>query len=105
MTQEETRRLNLIKPSSEQARRNGRKGGLMRAANERKLRPFKTMAQDLSDAERQAIFDTVVEAAMQGSLPHFEMILKLLGEHPTQEPQNKTEPIEILIRGDDSFTD
>ena len=105
MTQAETRQLNLKVPSSEQARRNGRKGGLKRAENERKLRPFKTMAQDLSDEERQAIFDTVVEAAMQGSLPHFEMILKLLGEHPTQEPQSKTEPIEILIRGDDSFTD
>lgn len=100
---------NLIKPKQDQtaserreaARKAGKASGKARAAK----KPYKEMAQELSADKRKLLFDALIDKAAEGSLPHFELYLELAGEHPKQEPQVKTEPIEVRIDGGEDYAD
>ena len=87
MTQAETRKLNLKVPTSEEARRNGRKGGLKSAEARRTRKTFIELAMDLSEEERKAMFDALVDQAKLGSLSHLQFYLALAGEAVAKNPR------------------
>lgn len=101
MTQAETRKLNLKVPTSEEARRNGRKGGLKSAEARRTRKTFMQLAADLSEEEREEMFYALVEQAKLGSLSHLQFYLALAGEAVSKEPeQDNTIKITIGSGGD-----
>lgn len=100
---------NLI-PNSERTaskrRENARKAGIASGAARRAKKPFKLMAEELSQDKRKLLFDALIEKAEEGSLPHLELYLELAGEHPKQEAaQNANNSIEIRIDGGDEYAD
>ena len=77
---------NLRVPTSEEARKIGRKGGLASAKARKAVKTFKQEMEDcLTPEERKAIVKAVIELAERGSLPHVEFVLEMIGEHPDQE--------------------
>lgn len=100
---------NLI-PNSERTpserRELARKAGVASGAARRAKKPFKQMAEELSQDKRKLLFDALIEQAESGSLPHLELYLELAGEHPKQEAaQNTNSAIEIRIDGGDEYAD
>ena len=75
---------NLIVPSSEVARENGRKGGLKKAENERKR---KTLREELlalleqGDTQNRLSL-SIIQKAMTGDTKAFEVIRDTIGEKP-----------------------
>lgn len=77
---------NLIVPSSELARKNGRKGGLKKAENERKR---KTLREELllllSEGDTQNKLSlSLIEKALTGDTKAFEVIRDTIGEKPKE---------------------
>lgn len=104
MTQAETRKLNLRVPSSEEARINGRKGGIASGKARAAKKTFKEMAMSLPETERKLLFDALISKAKDGSLPHLELYLEMCGEHPQQDMSiDKT--INITIGGESNYGD
>ena len=97
---------NLRTPTSEEARKIGRKGGLASAKARKAVKTFKQeMEECLTPEERKAIVRAVVELAERGSLPHVEFVLEMIGEHPDQE-QRADSSITISIgSGADTYAD
>ena len=102
----EKQKANLIRLSPSEAREQGRKGGKASAKARAAKVPFKQMAQAISQEDREKVLKAMLKAAEDGSLPHAEMILKLLGEHPSQDTTTADKSISISISGgDDSYAD
>lgn len=90
------------KERRERARKAGRASAKARAAR----KPFKEMAKAVNQEDRQKIMNAIVTEAEGGSLPHMELFLKLLGEHPSQDMQLADKTISISIGGEsDEYAD
>lgn len=81
---------NLIVPSSELARKNGRKGGLKKAENERKRKSLKeeltllleAVEEGKTNQERMSI--SLFKEALKGNTKAFEIIRDTIGEKPKE---------------------
>ena len=82
-----------------------RKAGIASGAARRAKKPFKLMAEELSQDRRKLLFDALIEKAEKGSLPHLELYLELAGEHPKREAVQASEAIDISINGGDDYAD
>ncbi len=77
---------NLIVPSSELARENGRKGGLKKAENERKrktLREELLLLLEKGDTQTKLSL-SLIEEATKGNTKAFEVIRDTIGEKPKE---------------------
>ena len=94
-----------LKPiaSVEEAREKGRKGGIASAKSRAVKKTFKQLALDLPEKERKQMFDALVEKAEEGSLPHLELYLEIVGEHPKQDTSASDSTITINIAGGDDY--
>lgn len=87
-------------------RERARKAGIASAKARAARKPFKEMAKAVNQEDRQKIMNTLVLEAEGGSLPHMELFLKLLGEHPSQDTQLADKTISISIGGEpDEYAD
>lgn len=84
-------RKNLVVPTSEEARKNGQKGGLTRAANCKIYNSFKEAVMDLSNqihtnakGQKAQGFEILgrklFSMAQQGNIRAMELCMKLVGE-------------------------
>ena len=98
---------NLIVPSSELARENGRKGGLTKAENERKRRTFKDAVEHvlfdvpLNESEKAKLegygikpedfskqmlaVKGLMEEAVKGNVQAFNTLMAIMGEKPADK--------------------
>lgn len=97
---------NLRVPTSEEARRNGRKGGQASAASRRAVKTFKeALIEGLTAEEQQVMLKALKRNAMRGNLPSFEFLLKMEGQHPDQVQNESDTNITININGADDYGD
>lgn len=99
---------NLIKNSEltpTERKEKARRAGIASGAARRAKKPFKLMAEELSQDKRKLLFDALIEKAEEGSLPHLELYLELAGEHPKQDAVQTSEAIDISINGGDDYAD
>lgn len=98
---------NLRVPSSEEARRNGQKGGKASAKRRQALKLFKDALKDgLTPLEQENMLRSLKRNAQRGNLPSLEFLLKMIGEHPDQLAEdNKDNTIKIIMQGTDDYGD
>lgn len=98
---------NLRVPSSEEARRNGQKGGKASAKRRQALKLFKDALKDgLTPLEQENMLRSLKRKAQRGNLPSLEFLLKMIGEHPDQLAEdNKDNTIKIIMQGTDDYGD
>lgn len=98
---------NLRVPSSEEARRNGQKGGKASAKRRQALKLFKDALKDgLTPLEQENMLRSLKRNAQRGNLPSLEFLLKMIGEHPDQLAEdNKDNTIKIVMQGTDEYGD
>lgn len=89
---------NLKRPTPSEARENGRKGGLA-SAKARKAKSLKTFKEQLMDdmtpEDIKAMNEALKRYAKRGSLPHYQFLLKMLGQDPETDMIDKTITVEI----------
>jgi len=94
---------NLIVPSSEMARINGRKGGLKKAENERRRKTLKEELLLLLENKdyQKKISLALLEQAKKGNTKAFEVIRDTIGEKPKEvfDANVKTE-IKVFLEDD-----
>ncbi len=89
---------NLRIPSSEEARRNGQKGGKASAKRRAQLKAFKDVLKDgMTPMEQEAMMKRLRINAMRGNLPSLEFLLKMMGEHPDQINEGNDSVINIKV--------
>ena len=99
---------NLRIPSSEEARRNGQKGGKASAKRRQTLKLFKDALKDgLTSIEQENMLRSLKRNAQRGNLQSLEFLLKMIGEHPDQlaAEDNKDNTIKIIMQGTDDYGD
>jgi hypothetical protein len=98
---------NLRVPSSEEARRNGQKGGKASAKRRQELKKFKDALKDgLTPMEQEVMLKALKRNAQRGNLPALEFLLKMIGEHPDQLAEDsKDNTIKIIMNGTDDYGD
>ena len=98
---------NLRVPSSEEARKNGQKGGKASAKRRQALKLFKDALKDgLTPLEQENMLRSLKRNAQRGNLPSLEFLLKMIGEHPDQLAEdNKDNTIKIIMQGTDEYGD
>lgn len=94
---------NLKPKSSEEARINGRKGGIASGKSKRAMKSFKQALIDGLTAEEQEIMLKALKRnAMRGNLASLEFLLKMEGQHPDQGA-TVDQSITIHIEGGDDY--
>jgi hypothetical protein len=89
---------NLRPPSTREARERGRKGGKATARKYKEIKAFKELLIDgLTREEKIAMLEAIKKNARKGSLPSFEFLLKMLGEHPDQLNEGSDNVINIRV--------
>lgn len=104
-------RKNLKVPSSKEARKNGKKGGIASAEARAATKSLSdTLKEALTDEKRQKISEVLIGRALAGNLKAFELIRDSIGEKPkaqvemsgTLEAQkDKLDSLIDQMRGDD----
>lgn len=86
------------KRTSAEARENGRKGGIA-SGKARKAKAMKTFKEQLMDdmtpEDIKAMNEALKRYAKRGSLPHYQFLLKMLGQDPDADMVDKTITVEI----------
>lgn len=69
------------------------------------MKTFKEALQEsLTPEQQKAMNDMLIRNAMRGNLPHYEFLLKMLGQHPEQD-SSTDHSITISVEGFDGYGD
>lgn len=94
---------NLRVPTSEEARINGRKGGIASGKARAIAKTFKeTINAELSDADLQKIIKKIISEAQRGNMKAVELLRDTRGEKPRDEV-NIEGSVPVIIRGEDEL--
>lgn len=81
---------NLKVPSSDEARRNGKKGGIASGKARRLRKTFKeAINEELSDATMKQLIKSMVKQAKAGNTKAFEILRDTVGEKPVEKQEVK----------------
>ena len=95
---------NLKVPTSDEARKYGKKGGEASARSRKAMKTFKqAMIDNLTPQDQKAILDALVRNAKRGNLPSTEFLLKLIGQDPEKDAAVESS-ITIEIKGADDYS-
>lgn len=96
-----------LKPvrTTDEARKRGSNGGKASGRSRRAMKTFKeALMEDLTPQEMKVMNDMLKRNAMRGNLPHYEFLLKMLGQHPEQDG-SVDKSISITITGANNYGD
>lgn len=89
---------NLKRLSSEEAKKNGSKGGKKSAEVRREQKTFKELAKShLTDEQKIMLLDRLYDKALEGDVKAFEVLRDTLGEKPKEEVAVTTNTLTVSI--------